>query len=538
MGDFEDLIEIASGAYGKLYKARQPKLDRDVALKVVDVSIEGAPDALAHARAMAKVEHENIVKIYAIEQFDLLGDGEVHDVIIMQWLPGETLEDRLGGDRFTSEDAIAVCRGVLNGLIALHNGNVAHGDLHCRNIMLVNGNHPVIIDVHPTEQAFLSQQSLTTREAKVSQDIGFCRTVVVRTLRHSLVSAVTTAHFDTNLVRAATLEEIKEVVEGFSNGNNSGTLDPQLGGGGLYEKCLPLIEDQKRASLQMALTDETRSLCQKLTSDDFATSTSWDDEIAKKRIESYLGLVADLVPALAACCMFGGKQEARLAGECIQSVANTYEDVDRPRVSNSGFSTLKYYPALVLYYGALLGASMARDYENLSVLLFEFKHKELERNRGLAGKLLEQKFEMDGIWNRLFAPKHQKMYRPVSDDLAPKLHPLLNPLTPKTYVDFVDEFDRLEYFSGLVLATGPNSQTAPHACVGSFLWRLTPLRGGIDRLNVGEELLTESKARLVQKSDWDGFKAGFFRGRKEDLIEAIKKFEEIVESERGRLHVR
>ena len=180
-----DIKEIPGGAYGKLYKARQPKLGRDVALKIVNAStIKGAPDALAHAKAMAKVEHENIVKIFDFENFDLLGEGASHDVIVMQWLPGTTLEACLAGERFSEHDAIAICKGVIDGLIALHGGNVAHGDLHCRNIMIVDDSRPVIIDVHPVEQAFLSQQSLTTREAKVSQDVGFCRTVVVLSLIH------------------------------------------------------------------------------------------------------------------------------------------------------------------------------------------------------------------------------------------------------------------------------------------------------------------------------------------------------------------
>ena len=215
--DFENIEEIGGGAFGKLYKAHQKNLGRDVALKVVDASIEGGPDALAHAKAIAKVEHENIVKIFSFENFDLLNNGESHDVIVMQWLPGETLEVCLAGERFSEADAIVICTEVISGLIALHNGNVAHGDLHCRNIMIVDG-RPVIIDVHAVEQAFLSQQSLTSREAKISQDIGFCRTVIVRTLRHSMSSAVTTANFDTNLVRAETLEELKKVVEGFADG--------------------------------------------------------------------------------------------------------------------------------------------------------------------------------------------------------------------------------------------------------------------------------------------------------------------------------
>ena len=537
MGEFEDLIEIASGAYGKLYKARQPKLDRDVALKVVDVSIEGAPDALAHARAMAKVEHENIVKIYAIEQFDLLGDGVVHDVIVMQWLPGETLEDRLAGDRFSSEDAIAVCRGVLNGLIALHNGNVAHGDLHCRNIMLVNSNHPVIIDVHPTEQAFLSQQPLTTREAKVSQDIGFCRSVIVRTLRHSTASAVTTANFDTRLVDAATLEEITKVVDSYLDAGSElgATLVTLLSSIG--DQVIDYIENDKEASLTKLISTTSKSICHKLLSDQFACDNRPDEENVRQRVEIYESLTMPMMEIAAASGSWTEGKFFKPLGNSIESLTNVYEELGIARRAGGykAFTNLRLYPPALTFYSAAFSAWVSGRFPFLHYLLNELTYVENQNQRSLAQELLYWVAESREDWNS-YVLNGKRDFTPVSDRLVQMVSEVVAPNTTMLPLQLESEFDQFEFFLGLVNASSGQSSDQYYevswAPVGRFIWRTNTLRR--QEPSPGQKMLNE----LRDGKQFEFLKAGFFQNDPKVLKNSLLMYERYCNQAKSSFGVR
>ena len=530
--EYSEINEIGGGAYGKLYKARQPKLERDVALKIVDASIDGAPDALAHAKAMAKVEHENIVKIFAFENFDLLGEGESHDVIVMQWLPGKTLENCLAGERFSERDAIAICTGVIDGLIALHGGNVAHGDLHCRNIMIVDGNRPVIIDVHPVEQAFLSQQSLTTRDAKVSQDIGFCRTVIVRTLRHSLVSAVTTANFDTNLVRAATLEEIKKVVEGFADGSATRNQAP-ASTSSLFDDVLGYIENDKKISLQKLVVAKTKAACGELISGQFTCQMSqMDDELIRKRIAEYEEILEPVLEVLAPGAYWGNQDHQKLWTQAVESLANVYETQDMSmRGGKVVLLELRRYPPLVALYVAGFAAWLNENFDTLFQLLRNTTYVEMERSERLPHRLFLWKASQRDLWNK-YVLEDSNRHVPISEHLLEVVTPFVEPLTALNKVALEDAFNDFEYFCGLVEAYGTGESLeypdTTWGLVGRFIWKFGTRRSGESK---GDEF-----AERFSSPTWAALQSGFFGGKQEHFFQTIRNFEEFcgkVRSQKG-----
>src|SRR5437867_10107474 len=93
LGPYEILAALGAGGMGEVYRARDSRLDRDVAIKVLPVSVAGDPDTLARfereAKAVAALSHPNILSI-----FDFGAEGGI-SYAVMELLEGETLRGKL-----------------------------------------------------------------------------------------------------------------------------------------------------------------------------------------------------------------------------------------------------------------------------------------------------------------------------------------------------------------------------------------------------------------------------------------------------------
>ncbi|HZE99908.1 MAG TPA: serine/threonine-protein kinase [Planctomycetota bacterium] len=135
---------VARGSMGEVYKGVHEALQRLVAVKVISVSAveKAAVDALLlEARALAKLEHPNIVRVY---------DVGVHGgliTIVMQFLEGETLKARFDEFGAVAESELyPVIGGIARGLAGMHAGGMVHRDLKMENIMLTLEGQAVIMD--------------------------------------------------------------------------------------------------------------------------------------------------------------------------------------------------------------------------------------------------------------------------------------------------------------------------------------------------------------------------------------------------------
>jgi eukaryotic-like serine/threonine-protein kinase len=144
LGPYKISALIGSGGMGEVYRARDTRLLRDVALKVLPASFTNDPDRLRRfeqeARAVAALNHPNIVSVYDVGA----ADG-VH-YIVSELLEGETLRERITPTGMPARKAIELAVQLANGLAAAHEQGIVHRDLKPENIFVTRGGRLKILD--------------------------------------------------------------------------------------------------------------------------------------------------------------------------------------------------------------------------------------------------------------------------------------------------------------------------------------------------------------------------------------------------------
>src|SRR4029453_19288987 len=144
LGPYEILAPIGAGGMGEVYRARDAKLDRDVAVKVLPSQLTANADALARfereAKAVAALSHPNILAI-----FDF-GTHEGVSYAVTELLEGETLRGKLDGSTPTQKQAVDWALQIARGLSAAHGKGVVHRDLKPDNVFVTSDGHVKILD--------------------------------------------------------------------------------------------------------------------------------------------------------------------------------------------------------------------------------------------------------------------------------------------------------------------------------------------------------------------------------------------------------
>lgn len=133
LGRFKLLRQIGRGAQAAVWLAHDPRLDRDVALKVLhNLADSASRDAWLHeARAVARLVHPHIVPVFEAD----LQDGQAY--MAFEFVDGQTLAHRLRDGAYSkSRDAVELMLGVLDALQAAHDAGIVHRDLKPSNILL------------------------------------------------------------------------------------------------------------------------------------------------------------------------------------------------------------------------------------------------------------------------------------------------------------------------------------------------------------------------------------------------------------------
>jgi len=129
---------------GEVYRARDGRLNRDVAIKILPSSFSADPDRLqrfaVESRAAAALNHPNILSIYDI------GDDHGTPYVVSELLEGETLRDRLRNGALTSRKTIEYAQQIARGLAAAHEKGIVHRDLKPENIFITDDGRVKILD--------------------------------------------------------------------------------------------------------------------------------------------------------------------------------------------------------------------------------------------------------------------------------------------------------------------------------------------------------------------------------------------------------
>src|SRR6202521_4940314 len=137
LGPYEIVAPLGAGGMGEVYRARDTRLDRTVAIKILPTHLSDSPDAKQRfdreARAISSLSHPNICHLYDV------GSQDGIQYLVIEYLEGETLASRLERGPFPSEQALRVAIEICDALEKAHRHGVVHRDLKPGNIMLTKG---------------------------------------------------------------------------------------------------------------------------------------------------------------------------------------------------------------------------------------------------------------------------------------------------------------------------------------------------------------------------------------------------------------
>ncbi len=193
LGSYEVIALLGAGGMGEVYRARDIRLQRDVAIKALPDTMAGDAERIARfereAQVLASLSHPNIAAIYGLEQF---GDSRY---LVLEFVDGQSLADRLtetqgpsapaaarggGAPRALSTDeAMAIAKQILDALEAAHEKGIVHRDIKPANIMLTADGSVKVLDfglarvIEPDGAADISNSpTLTARATQAGMILG------------------------------------------------------------------------------------------------------------------------------------------------------------------------------------------------------------------------------------------------------------------------------------------------------------------------------------------------------------------------------
>ncbi len=150
LGPYEILAAIGAGGMGEVYKARDTRLDRTVAIKVLPADVSGDPERRARfereAKTIAGLSHPHICPLFDV------GDHHGAMFLVMEHLVGQTLAERLEKGPLPLEQVLTVATEIAEALSAAHRQGIIHRDLKPGNVMLTKGGAKLLTSVSPASR--------------------------------------------------------------------------------------------------------------------------------------------------------------------------------------------------------------------------------------------------------------------------------------------------------------------------------------------------------------------------------------------------
>jgi eukaryotic-like serine/threonine-protein kinase len=150
LGSYEILAPLGAGGMGEVYRARDPKLAREVAVKVLPEDfLEGEERRERferEAKLLAALNHPNIAAVYSFEEIPGSSPSSLRPVLVMELLEGETLRAALAGAKLPTRKALDFAKQIAQGLAAAHEKGIVHRDLKPENLFVTKDGRVKILD--------------------------------------------------------------------------------------------------------------------------------------------------------------------------------------------------------------------------------------------------------------------------------------------------------------------------------------------------------------------------------------------------------
>src|SRR5213594_2554491 len=156
LGPYEIVSPLGAGGMGQVYRARDTRLGREVAIKVLPPEVAADADRLRRfekeARAASSLNHPNIVTIYEVERI------ESTPFIVMELVDGKTLRDLLSEGVLAVRRLLGIAVQIADGLARAHAAGIVHRDLKPENVMITKDGLVKILDfglaklTHPEQE--------------------------------------------------------------------------------------------------------------------------------------------------------------------------------------------------------------------------------------------------------------------------------------------------------------------------------------------------------------------------------------------------
>jgi serine/threonine protein kinase len=141
---YEIKDKIGKGGMGEVFRARDTKLGRDVALKILPAELSGDPERelrfQREARALASLQHHNVASVYGFEEADGVR------FLVMELINGSELTERMKAGPIGVEDTLNIGRQIAAGLEAAHDKGIVHRDLKPANVMETDEGEVKVLD--------------------------------------------------------------------------------------------------------------------------------------------------------------------------------------------------------------------------------------------------------------------------------------------------------------------------------------------------------------------------------------------------------
>jgi len=170
LGPYEILAALGAGGMGEVYLAQDTRLDRKVALKILPNEVAADPDRMKRfvqeAKTASGLNHPNIITIYDI------GSESGIDFIVMEYVPGKTLDQRIPRKGMRLNEALKLAIQMADALAKAHAAGIVHRDLKPTNVMVTDEGLVKVLDFGLAKLTEVESEEGATRTTQLQTEEG------------------------------------------------------------------------------------------------------------------------------------------------------------------------------------------------------------------------------------------------------------------------------------------------------------------------------------------------------------------------------